>query len=393
MKKIMNPTLLVTGLLLCFSFSAFAQESPEDSRKKGFITRYINKIFNDTVSQEKSQFLFYPVMGVRPETGLEFGVVPLMVFYANEDTNNRLSEINAYAFFTFNGQYGLRINHAIYSDQDKWFFLGDLDFEQFPLKYYGIGNDVPEDNIAIVDATQIQIKERVLRKVLDNFYIGLETDFRSLTNVSFESPEDSDEPLDIELPFGATGSTNFGMGIGFVYDERHNVLNERDAFFSEFAYLNYNPFWQSDVKYQLITSDSRFFTPVGKNDVLAAQLIGQFNFGGDVPFNQLSYLGGESIMRGYFDGRFRDRNQIAAQVEYRFLPLKLGFSNRIGATVFTGVGEVFDGWNEIQMNNLKWSAGAGARFLLFQQKDIFIRFDYAFTRDGSNFYLSIGEAF
>ncbi|MAW94091.1 MULTISPECIES: BamA/TamA family outer membrane protein [unclassified Leeuwenhoekiella] len=393
MKKITNPSLLLTGLLFCFSFFASAQDTPKDSPKKGFITRYFNKIFNDTVSQEKSQFLFYPVMGVRPETGLEFGVVPLMVFYANEDTTNRLSELNAYAFFTFNGQYGLRINHAIYSDKDKWFFLGDLDFEQFPLKYYGIGNDVPKENIALVDATSIQIKERVLRKVLNNFYIGLETDFRSLTNVSFESPEDSDAPLDIELPFGAAGTTNFGMGVGFVYDERHNVLNERNAFFSEFAYLNYNPFWKSDVKYQLITSDSRFFTPIGKNDVLAAQVIGQFNFGGDVPFNQLSYMGGESMMRGYFDGRFRDRNQIAAQVEYRFLPLKLGFTNRLGATVFTGVGEVFDGWNEIRMNNLKWSAGAGARFLIFQQKDIYIRFDYAVTRDGNNFYLSIGEAF
>ena len=45
------------------------------------------------------------------------------------------------------------------------------------------------------------------------------------------------------------------------------------------------------------------------------------------------------------------------------------------------------------MNNLKWSAGAGARFLLFQKKDIYLRFDYAFTPDGNNFYLSIGEAF
>jgi len=86
-------------------------------------------------------------------------------------------------------------------------------------------------------------------------------------------------------------------------------------------------------------------------------------------------------------------NQVAAQVEYRFLPLKMGFTDRLGATVFTGVGEVFDDWNELEMNKIKWSAGAGARFLIFREKDIFIRFDYAFTKDGNNFYLSIGEAF
>ena len=385
-------TLSISIFIALFTTLEVVGQNTE-KKKKGFIPRYINSIINDTVAQKKSQFFIYPIAGYRPETGVEFGVCPLYVYYAKEDVENRLSEMNAYAFFTLNGQYGLRLNHALYSDQDKWFFLGDLDFEQFPLKYYGIGNDVPKDNIALVNATQIRIKERVLRRVLDNFYIGLETDFRSLTNVTFEDFDEDISEENSDYPFGADGSTNFGLGLGLVYDERHNVLNTRDAFFSEFAYLNYNPFWNSNVEYQLITTDNRFFKKINERDVFAAQVLGEFNFGGDVPFNQLSYMGGSNIMRGYFKGRFRDRNQIATQIEYRFLPLKLGFTDRIGATVFTSVGEVFDDWNEIEMKNLKWAAGAGARFLLFQQKDIFLRFDYAFTRDGSNFYISIGEAF
>ncbi|ADF52527.1 BamA/TamA family outer membrane protein [Zunongwangia profunda] len=386
----------LTLFIFCFVFIlqsfVYAQQTKDNKASKSFISRYINTVLKDTVSKERSQFFVFPTVGYRPETGVEFGLTPLYIYYANEDVNNRLSEMKAYSFFTLNGQYGIRISHALYSDKDTWFFLGDIDFEQFPLKYYGIGSDVPTSNIALVDATQIRIKERVLRKVLDNFYIGLETDFRSLSNVSFEPSEDNEE-INFELPFGAEGTTNFGVGVGFVYDERHNVLNERDAFFSEFAYLNYNPFWKSNVEYQLITLDNRLFKKVGDNDVLAAQVYGEFNFGGEVPFNQLSYMGGESLMRGYFKGRYRDRNQIAAQVEYRFLPLKLGFTDRLGATIFTGIGEVFNQWDELQLNNVKWSAGAGARFLIFQQKDVYLRFDYAFTRDDSNFYISIGEAF
>ena len=392
MIRINYSTLLVFSLFFCFQFAGFSQDSIKKQPKKNFISRYINNVLNDTVSKERSQFFVFPTVGYRPETGVEFGVTPLYIYYANEDVSNRLSEMKAYSFFTLNGQYGIRMSHALYSDKDTWFFLGDIDFEQFPLKYYGIGGNVSQKNIALVDATQIRIKERVLRKVLQNFYIGLETDFRSLSNVSFDPAEGKDE-IDFELPFGAEGTTNFGMGVGFVYDERHNVLNERDAFFSEFAYLNYNPFWKSDVEYQLITLDNRIYKKVSENNVLAAQLYGEFNFGGDVPFNQLSYMGGESLMRGYFKGRYRDRNQIAAQVEYRFLPLKLGFTDRLGATIFTGVGEVFNNWDELQVNNVKWSAGAGARFLIFQQKDVYLRFDYAFTRDDSNFYISIGEAF
>ncbi|MFN2260517.1 MAG: BamA/TamA family outer membrane protein [Psychroflexus sp.] len=219
----------------------------------------------------------------------------------------------------------------------------------------------------------------------------METDFRSFENVEFEDP--NDEPVDFEMPFGAEGTTNLGIGAGVVFDQRHNVLNERNAFFSEVAYLNYSPFWKDKVEYQSITSDSRFFKTLGKNNVIAAQLLGEFNFAGDVPFSQLSFMGGQNMMRGYFKGRFRDNNQIAAQVEYRMLPLDLGFSKRLGATIFTSVGDVFDDWDQLSSKDLKMAAGVGLRFLLFQQKDVYLRFDYAITPDENGFYIGVGEAF
>jgi hypothetical protein len=138
--------------------------------------------------------------------------------------------------------------------------------------------------------------------------------------------------------------------------------------------------------------DTRIFRPVGKNGVLAWQAIGQF-YSGNVPFNHLSLLGGDSMMRGYYLGRFRDRNQLATQLEFRMLPLPLGFSKRIGAAVFAGSGTVFPELSPESITKMVWSAGGGLRFLLFPKKDIYTRFDVAFTREGSGFYLFIGEAF
>ena len=388
MKKI-HLISLISFLLV--SFSSPAQKESENKTFR-FLKNYVNRIVNDTISQEQSQFFFYPVVGYRPETGIEFGVAPLYVYYANEDTNNRLSEFNAYGFFTLKSQYGLRVDHAFYSDKDKWFFLGDLNFEQFPLNYYGIGNDVPKNNIALVDATQIRIRERVLRRLAENFYIGLETDFVSLSNVAFKDP-DNDQDANFSLPFGAEGSTNFGAGLGLIYDERRNVLNERNAFFSEVAFLDYNTFWKSDIGFSSIVSDTRYFKPLNKSNVFAMQLLGEFNFGGDIPFNQLSQMGGENMMRGYFRGRFRDENQLSFQAEYRVLPLDLGFSKRLGATFFAGVGDVFKDWNDLQIKDVKWATGIGARFLLFQQKDVYLRVDYAITPDENGFYIGVGEAF
>jgi hypothetical protein len=98
-------------------------------------------------------------------------------------------------------------------------------------------------------------------------------------------------------------------------------------------------------------------------------------------------------MRGYYLGRFRDENQLATQVEYRFLPLPLGFSKRLGAAVFAGTGTVFSKTKYLSFDDLIWSAGAGIRFLLFPKKDIFTRLDIAFTGEGTGLYIFIGEAF
>ena len=129
--------------------------------------------------------MIYPTLAYAPETSWEFGLSSLLVYYANQDTTNRLSEINGFTFFTLENQYGLWFDHAIYSDEDKWFLLGRIRFQSFPLFYHGIGNDTPEEYIARVDANQIFIKERILRKIRKDVFLGFETDFQRLSSVNF----------------------------------------------------------------------------------------------------------------------------------------------------------------------------------------------------------------
>lgn len=352
--------------------------------------RYWNTLVRDTADISKPQLLVYPTVAFAPETSWEFGFSSLYVYFANQDTANRLSEINAFTFFTLENQYGLWFDHALYSDKDQWFFLGRIRYQSFPLFYHGIGPDTPIDYTARVEATQVIVKERVLRKVVDDYFIGLEFDFQRLSNTEFVLPDPTIS--DFQRPLGADGSSNLGIGLGLVRDDRHNVLNVRKGFFTELAFLAYNEAWGSDHNFTTVYSDSRIYRPIGKNNVLAAQLFGQFN-SGDVPFNQLALLGGESIMRGYYYGRYRDKNQIATQVEFRFLPLPLGFSKRIGFTVFAGAGTVFDRFDNFETRNIRASAGAGLRFLLFPKKDIWTRVDFAVSGESNGLYIFIGEAF
>ena len=376
--KIFATTLLLTSLFLTTNLV----------QGQSFLKRYIYNLVNDTSDVAKPRFLTYPVVAYSPETSLEIGFSSLLVYYAKRDTTNRLSEVSAFTFFTLQRQYGLWLDHANYTHQDKFFFLGRVRLQSFPLLYYGIGMDTPADYQARVDANQIWIKERVLRKVRKNVFVGLELDFQRLSGVDFVESDNSES---LVLPLGFEGSTNIGFGTGIVYDNRHNVLNVRKGFFSELGFLHYNSA-VSDFEFNTIFSDTRIYRPLGKRNVFAAQLLGQFNTG-TVPFNQLALMGGETMMRGYYTGRFRDNNQIAAQTEFRFLPLPLGFSKRIGASVFGSVATVFPTVREISMENLVFSGGAGLRFLLFPKKDIYTRIDYAFTNEGGGLYIFIGEAF
>ncbi len=376
--------------LFFISFAGFLILSTQTLNAQNFFKRYINSIVNDTTDLSKPQLLIYPTLAYAPETSWEIGFSSLYVYFAKRDTANRLSEINGFTFFTLENQYGLWFDHAIYSDKDKWFFLGRLRFQSFPLFYHGIGVDTPEQYTARVDANQIIIKERVLRKLKNNLFLGLEIDYQRLASVDFVLADEGNQQF--ELPRGYEGSNNLGFGLGLVQDNRHNVLNVREGFFSELAFLHYNQAWGSDFNFTSLLSDSRIYRPIGENNVLAAQLLGQFNFG-NVPFNQLALMGGESLMRGYYLGRYRDNNQVAAQVEYRFLPIPFNFTDRIGAAVFAGAGSVFDRVNNIDLSKFVVSGGAGLRFLLFPKKDIWTRLDVAFTSEGTGFYLFIGESF
>ena len=374
-------------IIVLFSFiSLFGTQL--QAQRPGFIKRYINKLVNDTTDITKPQLIVYPTLAFAPETSWEFGLSSLYVYYAKRDTNNRLSEVNAFAFYTLENQYGIWLDHALYAHQNKWSFIGRLRYQNFPLLYHGIGPKTPPDYIARVDARQLNIKERVLKKISKNIFAGPEIDFQRLSSVNFE-PHGRTA---IVKPLGSEGSSNLGFGGGIVYDNRHNVLNVRDGGFAELALLHYDKKWGSDFSFSTIISDNRIYKPVNKRDVLAAQIFGQFSIN-HPPFNQLAMLGGESLMRGYYFGRFRDRNQLAAQAEYRMLPLPFKFTKRWGATVFGSAGTVFNDFDDLTIGDFKWAGGAGLRFLLFPKKDIFTRLDFAFTNESKGIYIFIGEAF
>ncbi|MBC7892400.1 MAG: BamA/TamA family outer membrane protein [Sphingobacteriaceae bacterium] len=378
-------TLLVGGL----GIGSVAVSAQEPARK-GWVGRQVDKFLRDTLPPSRPRFLVYPTLAYAPETSLELGVSSLFLYHAkNNVAQNRLSEVNTFVFFTLRSQYGLALDNNLYGDADRWLLLGRIRFQRFPLLYYGIGPENSGREPAEVDATYLQVRQRVLGKIIPNLFGGLGVDFQRLSRVSFNQP-DSDA---YAVPPGAGGTSNLGLGPALVFDNRHNPLNVREGLYVELAALKYSPRWGSNFNFQQFLFDVRSYRPVGANrrQVLASQIYGSYTTGSTVPFHHLSLMGGEMLQRGFYAGRYRDQAYLAGQVEFRMLPFP--FSKRFGGAVFASAGAVAPTPGELAWKNVQPTGGLGLRYLLFPKKDVFLRFDAGFTREGPGFYIFTGEAF
>jgi hemolysin activation/secretion protein len=142
-----------------------------------------------------------------------------------------------------------------------------------------------------------------------------------------------------------------------------------------------------DFNFQRFFIDASHYKAVGKQGVLA------FNgalvlSAGNVPFHQMPVIGGTKRLRGYFEGKYSDKNLVVLQSEYR-TPLY----GRFGAVVFGGIGEVAStplGWS---FGTIRYNYGAGLRLMLDKTQRINIRADYGFGYKSKGFYVTIGEAF
>ncbi len=383
MKQLLSAVLPVflSTFLLCAVLPLSAQKD-----SVSLFNRVLARFTHDNRPPDQPRLLLYPTLGFSPETSLELGVAASVLFHAKNDyQRNRLSEVTAFGFVTLRSQYGLWIDNAVYGDRDRWLLLGRGRIQRFPLLYYGIGPDAPEEEPVVVNGVYALLRERIFRQVKGNWFAGPQFDIQALSRVNF-----GDEQPTRSLPAGAEGSDNIGLGLGVAYDSRPNMLNTREGWFAELSWLRYNGAWGSDFNFDNFSAEIRRYYRTGASGVFAWQATGSVTQG-DAPFNMLGLMGNESLMRGYYTGRFRDKHYYAAQAEYRWLPFP--FSKYLGGAVFAGLGTVSPSFGALRFDHIKWSGGAGIRYLIFPKKDIFVRFDVGFTEESAGFYLFTGESF
>lgn len=356
-------TVFYTPLLFCF----FIVNGQSDTTKKPY------------------NVLVLPVIARSIETNWSFGTAGSFTFRPKlPDKNLRTSNLQALALYSLRKQFVVAVNGSIYFPAEKFIINQQLSYSYYPDKFWGIGRSAPDSSEEDYNYKQYYIYLHPQMNLGNKIYLGFLYEFQRLFDVNYPAGGLFDQ----EHVLGRNGYHVSGLGLSFTYDTRNNAFSPDRGMMLQFYFNHFASYFGSGYQYTNFVLDARKFIKTYKEQVLAMEGYGFFN-AGNVPLRSLALLGGSSRMRGYYEGRYRDKNLVVFQTEYR-IPLLW----RIGAVVFGDFGDVTGRLGDFNFQCLKYSYGGGLRVALNQTEKLNLRLDYGIAPGFSNgFYLQLGEAF
>ena len=337
----------------------------------------------DSLIQSRIKTHFYPYLFYTPETHLAFGAAAISYFRSSSDTSSKPSQITLSGYYSTRKQYIVTFTPEIYLQNDNYFIPMDLHFGDFADKFWGIGNKTPDFPNPDYRIRSYGIKIAIKPKIKSNFKAGVIIELKNANIVD----KKSNPYLISNSARGSNGGMTFGSGMGVSLDSRDNIFYPSRGSFYELNILIFSRMWGSEFDFNRYILNLRQYLSITRNYLLAIQFYGNF-VGGYPPFYELPALGGQNLIRGYFLGRYRDKQYVLTQAEYRTSLLW-----RIGLVGFAGVGDVTDRLELIQLSELKYSVGAGLRFALDVEEKLNVRIDFGIGKNSSGIYFAIEEAF
>jgi outer membrane protein assembly factor BamA len=332
----------------------------------------------------KAHLIAIPFIYYSPETKLAFGGGGVLNFRAGRNKEQtRASTVWAFGTYTLAKQFQVVVKPEIYFERNRFFLSGNLRYERTPQKFFGVGNDMPSTAEESYTPRIMTVEVGVKKKFLGHLFAGVQYDFEQMTMESVEP----DGLLSSGSITGSRGGLLSGFGVSLDWDTRDGVLYPRKGVFFQLTADTYGAMTGSDFAFTSFKLDCREYFLVAPDQVLALQAYFRSN-SGEVPFHKLALLGGESLMRGYYTGRFRDRDILAIQAEYRVMVTK-----RIGVVGFAGLADVFPDFSEFNLKTIKYSVGTGVRYMVNKREGTTLRMDMAWGRVSFGLYFTAQEAF
>ncbi len=324
---------------------------------------------------KRVKILPVPAFGHSPETGTYIGAVSVFTLNMYPDSLTRESNAKLEINYTWKRQMILEAGWNYFFKREAWFTQGLLHYSKFPDLYYGIGERTADSAEISYQSRRAVVDVNFLKKIGPSLFIGPRIKYKEFHSISSEATAHY-------YPELKQGS-NLGIGLTLLKDTRNNLLNASKGVYLEFG----NTYNFSDESYLKTHLDLRTYKIIFKELVGAVRWYNELT-AGNPPFYDYAMIGGDKLVRGYYLGRYREKNLSTIQAE-----LRSRLVWRFGLALFGGVTKLYPQFSSFSLTDLKPNYGAGIRFLIDRKSNINLRLDYAFAEEHRGFYVSFGESF
>jgi hypothetical protein len=348
--------ILCATILLFSTASAHAQiqevfdsiyyKSVSDS-----VERYIRKHPNQfKPDQNKMKITPLTAVNYTAEDGVGFFIGIAGQYRNGFDTTTPFSSITAIGYISTKGSIKISVGGANYSTRGKsrLEYQGSAFYDD--RYFWGIGY---ENNICATNRSFFT-ESGAGASTAYRFFITKNINAAPLIGFDYyKASSFTYEHLVDGYPLSYTG---FHVGADIVFDTRNNQISPSKGVHIKLKqkihprlFFHTTPFYQTSI-----TAD--FFFKGWKGAVFAVDLFSESNYG-DSPWFMWTPIGGDTRMRGYYYGRYRDRNTLIGQIELRQKIYKYH-----GAVLWAGGGNIFPTYKELDLKQTLPNYGIGYRF-------------------------------
>ena len=370
------------------------QQDIADVLKRWFPRLPINQHDSAALQDGKRFLLVLPQIGYTLQTR---GLAAVLANAAFRNAHANMSSITSQLSYTQNNQIIFTANSMIWSSNNRYLWTNDWRLMHYPQATYGLGMYTSTDRIINMDYAYLRFYQSLLRRVATNLYMGAGYYLDLHWNIESYA-RDRELTRISRYPYGVEGrSVSSGPTLQLLYDNRRNAINPMGGLYINAVLRANQQFLGSDNTYQSLLLEARKYIhlPGHSDNMLAFWSYNALTLGGNPPFLDLPSTGWDNsgnLGRGFIQGRFRGKNLLYAETEYRFnvTPNRL-----LGGVVFANAQTVTESDQASgQFEKVVPAVGAGLRLKMNKISRTNLSVDYGYGFDGSHgIFFNLGEVF
>ncbi len=374
--------------------------------------------------QKDFMALILPNISSNPTNGFVLGVGGSFAWFMGDKASTRVSSAPFTVAVTSKQQLISFVKPNIFLNDNKYFLQGDWRFYIYSQPTYGLGSNAPEsggvpselhwegqggpdDSVSFdMKFNYIRFHQIVNRKIKGHLYAGIGYHLDRYYAIEDEKLKLDTTPV-LSTPhyfysdnydYNTSDYTLSGLSLNFVFDSRDSQINPYEGYYFNLNYRYYFKFLGSDQDASHLLAEFRTYVGLSEKmprHLIAFWLFGEFNLTGDMPYLTLPALGGDQRARsgrGYVNGRYRGKNIVYGEVEWRF-PISQ-CSKILGGVVFVNATTTDYPLKGVGLfEHVQPAVGFGIRVMVNKYFRTNINLDFAIGTKSQGFYFSGQETF